>query len=163
MNPKTATVAEHIGKRIKMRRAEIGLSQEGLADLAGIDRTYDSPLWIPEKVSPAVIDTGHLVKTIDGAAGTSSFTTWHLGDDQHFTLLRRARVRWLDDPTTASMCYFACNEHGSAFSACGGSIAQSSNKFDALHSARWHKLKFTTTGDCEFSGVAVDLQPQGGW
>jgi transcriptional regulator with XRE-family HTH domain len=44
VNPRTATVAEHIGKTVRTRRAEIGLSQESLADLAGIDRTYASQI-----------------------------------------------------------------------------------------------------------------------
>jgi hypothetical protein len=130
---------------------------------AGIDRTYDSPLWVPERIVPAVINTAHVMQTIDGASGTSSATTWHIGDDQAFTLLRRARVRWLTAPTTATMQLSTLNELGGAFCVCGAPVAQNNNKFDKLRSARWHKLQFDMTGDHEFTAVQVDIQPQGAW
>jgi hypothetical protein len=145
-----------------------GVTYDGLGTFyttfdAGINRTYDSPAWTNEKVAPAVIDNTHVLKTIDGPGLNSTFTTWHIGDDQAFTLIRRARIRWLDDPTTAALCYYATNEHGSAFSMCAGAVSQTQNKFDVLNSARWHRLKFSTTGTHEFSGIAVDLEPQGTW
>jgi hypothetical protein len=145
-----------------------GLTYDGLGTFystydAGIDRTYDSPLWVPDKVVPAVFDTSHVLRTIDGASASATFTTWHLGDDQQYNLLRRARVRWLTAPTLATMDLYTRDQHGGTFALRVGPVAESGNKFDALASARWHKVKISTTGDCEFSGIAVDLQPQGGW
>jgi hypothetical protein len=52
---------------------------------------------------------------------------------------------------------------GDVFCLCGGVVPQTYNKFDRLHSARWHKLKFAMTGDHELAGVAADVQPQGAW
>lgn len=145
-----------------------GITYDGLGTFYGtyddgIDRAYDSPLWVPDKVVPAVIDTAHLVKSIDGVSASSSFSSWHLGDDQAFSLLRRARIRWLTAPTTALMDVYAQDEHGNAFGPRASGIPQTANKFDALSSARWHQLKWRCTGDHEFSALAVDIQPQGGW
>ena len=145
------------------------LTYDGLGDYystydTGIDRTYDSPTWTASKVIPAVIDGNKLLKSIDGASDPSAFTCWYMGDDQQYSLLRRARVRWLTSPTTATMQLSTCDEMAcSTFCACGGPVTQTENKFDKLRSARWHKLTFNMTGNCEFTGVQVDIQPQGGW
>jgi hypothetical protein len=144
-----------------------GITYDGLGTYyttydAGIDRTYDSPLWIPDTTSPAVFDATHKLKTIDGAGMDASFTTWHFGDDQRFTLLRRARIRWLDDPTTASLALYTRDEHGGAFVPRATAV-QASNKFDVLASARWHKATISTTGTCELTGIQVDAEPQGDW
>lgn len=129
----------------------------------GIDRTYDSPLWVPDTVAPAVFDTAHKLSTIDGASAASGWTTWHMGDDQYFSLLRRVRIRWLTQPTRADLDLYTTDEHGTAFALRASSVPLYQNKFDLLESARWHRLVFRAQGDCEFSRIAVDLQPQGGW
>lgn len=144
-----------------------GITYDGLGTYystydAGIDRTYDSPLWVPGNVVPAVFNSSHVMHTLDGASTTSSFTTWHLGDDQAFSLLRRARIRWIDDPATATLTLYTANEHGGSFNLSGTAVQQH-NKFDILRSARWHQLKFDMTGTHEFASLLVELQPQGEW
>jgi len=42
MNTKSSEQAKLLGKNIKKRREEIGLSQEKLANTTGLDRTYVS-------------------------------------------------------------------------------------------------------------------------
>src|SRR5512139_2574905 len=129
---------------------------------AGIDRTYDSPLWIPDTTAPAVFTTGGVIATLDGAGSTSSITTGLVGDDQAYTLLRRLRVRWLDDPTSATLSLYGIKELGGVSCLCGTAV-QTQNKFDILRSSRWHQAKIDMTGSHEFTAVAVDLEPQGMW
>lgn len=129
----------------------------------GIDRTYDSPLWVPDVVVPVVVSSAKKLATIDGASASSSFTTGHAGDDQQFSLLRRLRVRWLTLPTSATLDLYTADQHGDSMALTVSGVPLYESRFDLLASARWHQAKVTMTGNAEFSGLRVDVQPEGAW
>ena len=144
-----------------------GITYDGIGSYyttydAGIDRTYDSPLWVPDLVVPSVFTTTHLLKTVDGNSTTSSFTTWHVGDDQMFTLLRRARVRWLHAPDS-SLLSLCTSKDGAAFTLCKSNVPETDTKYDVMASARWHRIKIDAVGTHEFTALAADFEPQGAW
>ena len=43
----------------------------------------------------------------------------------------------------------------------GITVAMDDNKFDLLHSARFHRLKLDFTGNHEISGYEMQLKPNG--
>jgi hypothetical protein len=131
-------------------------------DVTGIDRSFDSSALIEQNVGPAVIATDQRAYTIDGRATTASFVTGHMGDDQHFSLMRRVRIRWLTTPDAARLRLYTTNEHGSEF-ALRKEALLASNKFDLLASARWHRAEVLTSGEMEFAGLAIDIEKQGAW
>lgn len=120
----------------------------------------DSPYWQASSEVLGVFDTTHTIKTMTGVGGTMTLTTGYLGDDQLYTLARRVRPRFSDAPATGTLNTYYRNESGEA-DTIDKTVTMSNGKFDFLRSARWHKLKFTFTGDCEISGFAADIRPSG--
>lgn len=79
MVPRTPTdrdVAEELGRRIRARRKELGISQERLADLAGVHRTFSGAVERGEtntsittlvRIARALqVDPGELIAGIEG-------------------------------------------------------------------------------------------------
>jgi len=52
-------------------------------------------------------------------------------------------------------------EYSGADPVSGSSTPLNRNKFDALASARFHRLRFSMTGDFEIVGIAPDLVADG--
>ena len=123
-------------------------------------QSFDSPFWVTAAESPSIIDTSHTLKTLTGISESSSLTTGDLGDDDTSSLLRRVRPRYSKAPTTASMTNYSRDRSGDTLTQ-RATIAAHDGKFDVLHSARWHRLRFDFTGDVEVSGINADLQPDG--
>lgn len=122
--------------------------------------TWDSPYWVAQTETAAYIGTDHKIYSLTGASASSDFTTGSYGDDSTFTLLSQARLRYLAVPTTGTMVNYYQNEHGDTWTA-GATTTESNGRFDVLRSARWHKMKFSFTGDIETSGINLDLIAEG--
>lgn len=121
---------------------------------------FDSQYWLDGGVVPAVVNGSRQLVALVGAAGASSFTTGDLGDDDAATMLRRARLRFLRKPGTATAQGFTKSGEGEALTAVG-SASMNDSGFDLRQSARWHRLRFSFTGDVEVTGLRVDTVPAG--
>lgn len=127
------------------------------ADLPAI--SYDSPFWSANSQVLAYFDTSHNLKTFTGASSSSDLTTGKTGDDEKYSLLRRVKPRYSQNPTTASLVNYYADDVDDAMTA-DATTAISGKNFDVLRSSRWHKFKLSHTGDVEITHLAYDFQPQ---
>jgi hypothetical protein len=109
----------------------------------------------------AVFNSSHILQTLDGDPGSSSFTLHDIGDDSQVSRVTEARLRYMTQPTTASISAFYSM-------ATGGSVttgptqsaydvpANGSNVFPIRQTGRWHRLKFNFTGTCKVVGYRVN-------
>jgi len=134
-------------------------SIEGLTDYA-----FDSQFWLTGGRSMAYFDAAHQMKSLTGPCAASALTTGDIGDDDSTTLLSRVRLRFVAGfvPTAASMTTYAKMNEGEALTI-GTTSSLNDGKFDALQSARFHRLAFAFTGDHRITGMNVQLQPDGGY
>ncbi len=123
-------------------------------------QSYNSPLWTASTEIPAVFNGSNVLQTLSGVAGASSLTTGEIGDDDRYLVMRKVRLRYSDDPASASMTHHYASNPGGAYTT-GTTSSIDDGKFDVLSSARWHRLRWDFTGDVEVTGYAVDVVPQG--
>jgi hypothetical protein len=124
--------------------------------------TYGSDLWAEaKKEAMVVVNPDHIVATLTGTPLTCSFTTGDMGETDQFTLLRRVTPKLLVTPDSAELTYYGKQHLDDAQVANGTVTLDSRKRFDLLKSARWHRIKFQTTGECEISGFKADLVNQG--
>ena len=124
------------------------------------DVSYNSPFWTSTSPVMAVFDTDHALKTLSGTSISSSLTTGAIGDDVQFTLLSRVQPRFINDAASGEMTNFYRTTDGSSYTQ-DAAAAMSSNRFDVLRSARWHKVRMDFTGDVELAGASYLLVPEG--
>jgi hypothetical protein len=146
--------------------SSVGLSYDGLgasystyADLPTV--SYDSTIWTSGYPIPAVFDTSHNLKTLDGAAGDSGFRLGDFGDDEGFTTVLRVRPRFTVAPTSGTLVNYYRNNLGDSLTT-GATTSLASGKFDFKRSARWHRLDFTWQGPVEVGALEVTTGKAGG-
>lgn len=122
--------------------------------------SYDSSFWLQSSPLPAIFDTTHTLQTITGTAGGCSITCGDLGDDTQLSMLSRSRPRFTLSPTSGTMTNYYRDSTGDSLTI-DATSSLNSGKFDALRTARWHRLKYDFVGDCEIVGDAVSLVPDG--
>lgn len=128
------------------------------ADLPAV--AYGSEFWNSGIETPAVFDTAHTVKTLNGSAGSWNFTVFDIGDDEQVTLLKSCRVRMTATPTTMTMTNSSRMSLDTSLTA-GSTVSINGNCFYTLRSARWHRLTFAGTGDTEIYGINPLLEREG--
>lgn len=138
--------------------ATIGDHFTTYADIPAIG--YDSEFWNETSPVPTIINTSHTVQTLLGSSVSSDFTTGDLGDDFQVTMLRQARLRFSDQPTTAGMTNYYTMESGGNLTT-DATTTMENGHFDAFRSALWHRLKFAFTGDIEVTALTLDAIPDG--
>lgn len=133
--------------------------------------SYDADSGTFDAVAPgenilAIFDSSHVLQTLNGSPGASSFTLHDIGDDSMVSRLTRARLRYMTKPTTASLSAFSSMATG--VSVTTGDMqsaydvpANGDNSFPLRQTARWHRLKFNFTGPCRVVGYDVPLIPAG--
>lgn len=109
---------------------------------------------------PGVFGTDHLVKTLTGAAASTSITTGDFGDDVQFSTFTRARMRFITTPSSGTMTNFY-RSPGNTLVSDVTTAMSSQNSFDAMRDAKWHRLMFSFTGDWEASGLAPEFVESG--
>lgn len=137
----------------------LGSSYSTYADLPSV--SYDSTIWTSGYPLPAVFDTSHVLKTLDGSSSTSGFTLGDFGDDEKFLSVMRVRPRFTTAPTSGTMINYYRNNLGDSLTT-GASTALSSGKFDLTRSARWHRLNFSFAGPVEVGALDVSTVEDGG-
>ena len=114
----------------------------------------------------AYFNTSHVLCTLDGTPGASSFTLHDLGDNQMVSRLSKAQLQYMTQPASASLAAFYSMATGggqgtgdiqSAFDV----PAVGSNFFPLRQTARLHRLKFNFTGLCRVVSYDAPLQPAG--
>lgn len=122
---------------------------------------YGGSFWISGVPAPAIFDTSHLLKTLDGAATQSTLVTGDIGDDEKEIFLRQVKPRYLTAPNAgASMTNFYRQNIGDAL-ASDQTVPESMGRFDVMREARWHRLGFTFNGPMEAPGLVIDAVPTG--
>lgn len=109
--------------------------------------------------TPAIIDTNNKLSTLSGPAGSTSFTTGDIGDDQMMFMLSRIRPRFLTQPTSASLTNYYRNGVGAALVADNPAGLSTDNSFDidgGGREAHWHRVQMSFTGDWELAGFSPE-------
>lgn len=121
---------------------------------------YDSPYWTASSALQSVMSTSHVLQSLSGPGANASFTTGELGDDESFTTLTKVRPRFLTAPATATFTHQVHDTLDAALTAPESSTLND-GKFDALWSARWHRIKVATTGDMEITALNAQFTEDG--
>lgn len=122
--------------------------------------SYGSPFWFAGQPVPAIFNASHVLQTLNGAAGESSYTTGDLGLDEQVSLVSRVRPREVTAPSSAVMTNYYRQNLGDALTT-GATTTKSSGKFDVLRSARWHRFKVTDQGESEVMALDVIADADG--
>lgn len=138
--------------------ADLGTLYSTYANFPSV--SYGTAFWSAGAPTPAVFTTSHLIQTLTGASVTSSITTGDYGDDDVYSILHRAKIRYLTNPDSASMVNYYKYNSGDSLTL-DATTGQSSARFDVLRSARWHRLRFDFEGDWEASGMRLGLEAEG--
>lgn len=117
---------------------------------------FDSQYWVSGGQTPAYFDNTHQLVTLTGITGASSFTTGDTGDDDAVTMIQRARIRFLQSPTTATATGYTKMNEGDNLTA-GATNSINDGKFDLRQSGRFHRIRFDFTGD--HKETAFDAKP----
>ena len=121
---------------------------------------FDSQFWLQGGRALAVFDGANQLRTYTGGSTGCSFTTGDLGDDQAASYLSEARIRFVQQPTSASVTGQTYSNTGGPAVA-GGSSPLFDGAFHLRQSARWHRLTFTMTGPCVFTGLGIQAKASG--
>lgn len=121
---------------------------------------YDSPFWTSATRVQAYIGTDHRLYSLTGVAAQASFTTGVFGEENRYTLLSRATLRYLKRPQSAEMENMYQDHLGGAWMV-DSRTPEVNGRFDVLRAAPWHKARFTLCGDFEITGIDVVAKPAG--
>ena len=119
--------------------------------------SYDTAFFYAGTPIKSVFDGNHLIKTLTGAATSSSITTGDIGDDVKFSTVTRAKPRFTTAPSSASLTNYYKNELSDTLTL-DTTTYMSSNRFDLLRESRWHRGRYDFTGDVEIIGVGYDFE-----
>jgi hypothetical protein len=142
-----------------------GMTIDGLTAVASTIDTLpsiplDSQFWQSGGKSFSVFNTSHQIQSMTGECSASSITTGDVGDDEQYTLIQGARLRFLSNPDSSLGELFGKRDAGddpaprSVFTVVDG-------RADMLQSSRWHRLRFDFTGDYEVVGMRFNMVPEG--
>jgi hypothetical protein len=121
---------------------------------------FDSAYWSAGARSMSFFNTDHQLQNLSGEPGTSSLTTWEVGDDSKVTTVTRVKARFVRAPTSARCQMRYSMTIGSNFEA-GSTSTMNDGKFDVRQTARWHKARLTMEGDHRISHVGADFRSSG--
>ncbi|KPF66119.1 hypothetical protein IP84_17040 [beta proteobacterium AAP99] len=116
---------------------------------------YDSQYWLSGGRAPAVFNSSNQVLTLTGASTCGALVTGDVGDDDYESFVRRVRLRFLQEPASATITGQIKDGLGGTLLA-GDSGVLADAKFDLRQAARWHRFSFTFTGDFELTSMNVD-------
>lgn len=122
--------------------------------------SYDDPLWTASTRSMAYFGSDHKIYSTTGTSTSASITSGAYGEENFYTLIQRVTARYLNKPTTASATHYYTEDLGGTWTE-GETVTESSGRFDFLHSAPWHKVRFDYTGDFEIVGASAETQQDG--
>jgi hypothetical protein len=136
----------------------LGTSYATYADLPSI--SYDSTVWTSGSSLPAVFDTSHNLKTLDGTATTSGFVLADIGNGEKFSRVMRVRPLFFTAPDSATLTNYYRNNLGDSLTT-GATTNLANGKFDLKRSARWHRLELSFSGDVELGVLEIPMTVDG--
>lgn len=122
--------------------------------------SYDSPFFTASAPVIALFGTDHIAYSLTGTGEDSSLTTGDYGDDDQYSTLTKARLRFVTKPTTATGTNYYKSISGDSLTT-GNASTMVDGKFDFLWSSRWHRIKFDFTGDMVTDALWMDIKPDG--
>lgn len=122
--------------------------------------SYGSSVFVSGYPVPAFFNTSHTLQSLTGVAGTSSYTTGDIGDDNVESLLSFVKPRFTTMPTGGNQTNYYRQNQGDALST-DATIAISNARFDVLREARWHRVLHSLTGDWEAPGIWYEVKRAG--
>ena len=121
---------------------------------------YDSQYWLSGGRLTTVVTTARQISSLTGVSAATSMTMFDVGDDAAVTKLKRVRVAYATEPTSATISGFVKMSRGAVTSS-GGSGIYSAGKFDLYQTARFHRVRIDAVGNWGASAVDFDLVAAG--
>lgn len=142
-----------------------GYTMNGLDSLASTmdalpQIPFDDPFWSSSRSVPAIINTSHVVQTLNGVSTGMSITTGDVGDDSTYSQLMFVRPRYSLKPMTAQATNFYRNDLDDTITS-DVTVSSLDGKHDFLRVSRWHRMRLDVTGDCSVSAMYFKLQGMG--
>jgi hypothetical protein len=114
----------------------------------------------------AVFTTSHVLSLLNGTPTASSFTLHYIGDDTAVSRLTGFTLRYMTQPTLATLSAFSTMATGGSnttgpVQAAYDIPGNGSNKFQLRQTGRWHRLQSSFTGTCKVVGYEPELAPMG--
>lgn len=122
--------------------------------------SYGSSYWMAGTSAPAIFDTAHGLKTLNGSNLTASLTIGDIGDELIETMLSRVTPRYLVAPTSATMTNYYRQSLADSLSQ-DQTVNQSSARFDVMREAKWHRLLLNFSGGVELPGMVIEMEAGG--
>jgi hypothetical protein len=141
---------------------DLGTDFATYADLPEV--SYDSSFWTSGFPIPAIINTSHLVQTLNAPSVSSSMTTGDHGADEFLTMVSRVQPKFLTRPTSATMTNYYRENLGDALTSDSSAVMDSKGRFDITNGGRssnWHRFLFEFTGPVEMPGYRAEVQEDG--
>lgn len=143
-----------------------GITYDGLG---GYYATYDDLPSAPYDIvfannaqtQPGIFDTTHKIKTLTGAAGSTSFTTGDFGDPKVVSCVTRLRPIFLTAPNSATWTHHYRMNPGDALTSDSAASLDGQGKIDLLREARWHRGTMQLTGDWEMASLSIEAEEAG--
>lgn len=121
---------------------------------------FDDPFWSSTRSIPAVINTSHVVQTLNGASSGMSITSGDMGMDDQYSQLMFVRPRYVERPTAAVMQNFYRNDLDDPLTN-DLTVSALDGKHDFLRVSRWHRVRLDTTGDSSVPAMFWKMQGMG--
>lgn len=138
--------------------ATIGSVGGTIADLP--DVSFGSQYWLAGGRIMTVMTAEHQLSTMTGNSGETSMTLFDVGDDQIVSRLKRLRVGYQREPSSATADGFKKMARGAGV-VNGGTGIYSGGKFDVRQTARFHRLRIDSVGSWIAAAVDFDFLPAG--
>jgi len=123
------------------------------ADLPSVP--YDS-FFTAGRPIPAIINTSHVLQSLDGATSSWYFTTGDFGDEINNAVITKVKPRFKVNPTTSTLTNYYRQNLGDALTE-GATTTWENGRYDVIQSARWHRGKFSGTGNVECYGFDISV------
>jgi hypothetical protein len=122
--------------------------------------SYDVAFSYGSSPIVAIIDDAHNLKTMNGVPANSSLTTGDQGNDTQYSLLKRAKPRFITAPSSANMVNMYRHNLSDVMTI-DQTTPMMNNRFDVLRSARWHRVRYDFVGDMEVTNITYDIESNG--
>jgi hypothetical protein len=122
---------------------------------------YNSSFWEQSLGVPAMIDTNHLLQTLNGATGPSSITTGFFGDDSDYSYIQGILPRFLHQPATCSGSATLLKSMGSNTPTVVNLPEMYDGEIACDFSSRWTSITLNMTGNHEILGALPRLESAG--
>jgi len=131
--------------------ATVSSTWDGLSTLP-----WDSQAWLSGGRALAIFNTSHELKALTGTSSGGTMTVGDMGDDSVVTMMRGIRMRFSQEPTSATAEGLIKMAEGKILSS-GSQASLNDGKFDLRQSGRWHRVSFTMTGPFKATAVQPEL------